>query len=602
MNSKKFVFFAFFMVAVMCVFSIYMSVTSKGENGINGKNGLSSYELAMKNGVISRDMTEVQYLQSLYGKDGSSVTLETIYEAYLKESGKTKEEFTYTEFILSYYPEKIVSDSESVSMVENATQQALRTTVDICYSFSMDTPIIYGQYNGNNFIINSNYENTYVSVGVSAGSGVIYDYEDTDDDGEFDTAYIVTNYHVVYCDNYSNNNDYYIYYDAQNDAYFSGTYDESKVKTARASGGFFYQSYTYKYLESSDIDLAPIYTHFLEDYGVYLYGHQSKEYRISASFVGGSADNDIAVLKVTKNSTNSNNNLIFSDSYTAVTLGDSSKLNEGQSIVAVGNPLLADTSNVDSSSVSSYVESAENAYIDALCLTSTSGEISNLSEQCVFTSIIDSTKTNTMRLIRVSSAINAGNSGGGLYSTDGKLVGIVNGKIESSNYDNIGYAIPIDRVKNIVKQIILQCDDEDITTTRIKALTEKSIGLSVKNGNSNSKYDANSLTWELSYDIEVEMVSGICAAAGIQVGDIINYYVVDGQDYDTNQDNEVTNYLVVGDEKYDLAIDYNLGESLLAVNLNAKTLTFNITRVNSSIDENFDITINLNNSNFVEIA
>lgn len=583
MDSKKFNIFALIMVVVMCAFSIYIGVSNKAEDGVNGENGLSSYELAIKNGIISSDVSETQYLQSLYGQDGSSVTLEDVYEAYLSESGLTSEDLTYTEFILTYYPDKIVSNTDSISLVENTTQQALRSTVDICYSYYMETPIIYGYYyddNNQNFIIDSSQSNMYVAVGVSAGSGVIYSYEDTDGDGEDDVAYIVTNYHVVYCDNYSNDDSYYVYYDERNQEYFTATYNESDLKTGRTTNGWV--STTFNYLEASSMSEAPIYTHFLEDYGIYLYGYQSAEYRISASFVGGSAENDIAVLKVEKDKENSNNSLIFSSNFKAADLGDSDNLNEGQSIVAVGNPLLANTSNIDSSSVSAYVTSTESAYISALCLTSTSGEISNLSENCEFTSILDSSNTTTMRLIRVSSAINAGNSGGGLYSTDGKLVGIVNGKIESSSYDNVGYAIPINIVKNIVEQVIEQCDDENSTTTRIQTLTNSSIGLEVKNGRSNSVYDSNSLTWELSYDVEVTSVSGLAQSAGIVVGDIIDSVEIDG----------VT---------YELKFYYQLNDLLLSVSNSTPKITFNIIRVESGNQNHLTIDINLTESSFVEI-
>ena len=578
MDSKKFNIFAFVMVIVMCAFSIFIGVANKPNDGEDGNDGYSAYELAIKNGLISSEMSETQYLQSLYGKDGTSVTLEDIYNAYLKETGKTKDELTYTEFILSYYPDKIVGDNESVSLVENTTQQALRSTVDICYSFDMDTPIIYGSFSDSKFVIDSNYENTYVSVGVSAGSGVIYDYEDTDDDGISDVAYIVTNYHVVYCSNYSSDSNYYVYYDENTENYFTATYDESQIKTQQVSNGWWYQ--TIKYLPQSSLEYAPLHTHFLDDYGIYLYGHQSKEYRISASFVGGSAENDIAVLKVERDK-NLNNELLFGNDYKAVELGNSSELNEGETIVAVGNPLLADTSNVDSSSVGAYVESAENAYIDALCLTSTSGEISNLSEYCVFQSLLDSSKTNSMRLIRVSSAINAGNSGGGLYSSDGRLVGIVNGKIASSNYDNVGYAIPIDIVKNLVSQIISQCDNKE-TETRIKTLTEKSLGLTVKNGKSNSYYDSTDLCWRLAYNVEVSEVSGLSLDAGIQVGDILKSFEVNGNTYDLN-------------------FEYDLNDKLLNISSPESSICFNVIRLVSGVETTKKITINLTDSSFVEI-
>ena len=196
MDSKKVNIFAFVMVIVMCAFSIFIGLSNQGSDGLNGKNGMSAYELAIKNKIISSDMSEVEYLNSLYGKDGSSVTLEDVYKAYLKEKKLTSEDLSYTDFILSYYPDKIQSESETLSLVHNTTQNALRSTVDICYSFYMETPIIFGYYNDadkNEFRLTES-STSYVSIGVSAGSGVIYSYDDTDGDGEDDTAYIVTNY------------------------------------------------------------------------------------------------------------------------------------------------------------------------------------------------------------------------------------------------------------------------------------------------------------------------------------------------------------------------------------------------------------------------
>lgn len=580
MESKKVNIFAFVMIIFMCAFSIFIGVSNSGKDGTNGQNGMSAYELAIKNGVISSDMSEYEYLKSLQGKDGSSVTLEDVYKAYLKETGKTSEELTYTEFILTYYPDKIVSDTESVSRVENTTQNALRSTVDICYSFCMDSTIVYGYYSDNNFILDKSNTNKYVSIGVSAGSGVIYSYEDTDGDGTNDVAYIVTNYHVVYCSNYSNDDKYRVFYDSSSETYFTGTYDESKVKTTRQSS--FFGTQTYYYLPSSDIETAPIYTHFLDTYGVYLYGYQTGAYEISAKFVGGSAENDIAVLKIERNDINSNNELVFSENYKAVDLGDSSSLSEGKAIVAVGNPLLADTSKVNSSaSASEYVASAKKAYVDALCLTSTSGEISNLSEECVFSSLIG-TGTTTMRLIRVSSAINAGNSGGGLYSTDGRLVGIVNGKVESESYDNIGYAIPINVASRIADQIISQCGGG--TNTRIKVVSSSSLGLDTSNKDSSSHYDSDSLKWVIDNNVTVDGISANLETAGLKVNDCIESITI----------NSVT---------YKVSNNYDINDILLLVKQSDSSVTLNVSRLNESNNKVFeDVVISLQSANFAELV
>lgn len=580
MESKKVNIFAFVMIIFMCAFSIFIGVSNSGKDGTNGQNGMSAYELAIKNGVISSEMSEYEYLKSLQGKDGSSVTLEDVYKAYLKETGKTSEELTYTEFILTYYPDKIVSDTESVSRVENTTQNALRSTVDICYSFCMDSTIVYGYYSDNNFILDKSNTNKYVSIGVSAGSGVIYSYEDTDGDGTNDVAYIVTNYHVVYCSNYSNDDKYRVFYDSESETYFTGTYDESKVKTTRQSS--FFGTQTYYYLSSSDIETAPIYTHFLDTYGVYLYGYQTGAYEISAKFVGGSAENDIAVLKIERNDINSSNELIFSENYKAVDLGDSSSLSEGKAIVAVGNPLLADTSKVNSSaSASEYVASAKKAYVDALCLTSTSGEISNLSEECVFSSLIG-TGTTTMRLIRVSSAINAGNSGGGLYSTDGRLVGIVNGKVESESYDNIGYAIPINVASRIADQIISQCGGG--TNTRIKVVSSSSLGLDTSNKDSSSHYDSDSLKWVIDNNVTVDGISANLETAGLKINDCIESITINGVTY------KVSN-------------NYDINDILLLVKQSDSSVTLNVSRLDESNNKVFeDVVISLQSANFAELV
>ena len=583
MDSKKVNAFAFVMVIVMCAFSIFIGISNQGSDGINGKNGMSAYELAIKNKIISPDMSEVEYLNSLYGKDGSSVTLEDVYKAYLKEKNLTQNDLSYTEFILSYYPDKIEPESETLSLINSTTQNALRSTVDICYSFYMDSPIIFGQYSGDKFIISSDKANSYVSIGVSAGSGVIYSYDDSDGDGEDDTAYIVTNYHVVYCSNYSSDDNYHVYCDESTGEYFTATYNENMIKQGTET---FWGSMIsrYNYINTSDMVKAPLYTHFLDNYCIYLYGYQSEQYEISASFVGGSAENDVAVLKVEKSDLNANNALIFDDNFKAADLGDSHSLTEGETIVAVGNPLLVNTpQNYKSSEVAGKVKEIKDAYVEALCLTSTSGEISNLSEYCLFQSLLDPTKTTNMRLIRVSSAINAGNSGGGLYSTDGRLVGIVNGKIESASYDNVGYAIPIDIVKSIVNQIILQCDGDE-TVTRINSVTSNKLGIVVSNGSSHSYYDSSSLKWVLKNDVVIDNSMSYASSAGLLIGDIIASITIDGVTYDVNH-------------------DYDIDDILLNVKINDTAIVLKVLRSSGAgSNSEMDITINLESNCFEEIA
>ena len=60
----------------------------------------------------------------------------------------------------------------------------------------------------------------------------------------------------------------------------------------------------------------------------------------------------------------------------------------------------------------------------------------------------------TFRVMRTDAAINGGNSGGALFNAQGKLIGIPNAKTMTDGIDNMGYALPIDRVKSVVENVL----------------------------------------------------------------------------------------------------------------------------------------------------
>jgi serine protease Do len=137
-----------------------------------------------------------------------------------------------------------------------------------------------------------------------------------------------------------------------------------------------------------------------------------------AALVGCDESNDIAVLK------------IDAEGLTPVVLGDSDNLNVGDQVVAIGNPL------------------------GELTFSLTTGVVSALNREVTLSSNV------TMNLIQTDCAINSGNSGGALFNLYGEVIGITNAKYSSSSssseasIDNIGFAIPLNHVKNIVKSII----------------------------------------------------------------------------------------------------------------------------------------------------
>ena len=59
-----------------------------------------------------------------------------------------------------------------------------------------------------------------------------------------------------------------------------------------------------------------------------------------------------------------------------------------------------------------------------------------------------------MTLLQTDTAINKGNSGGGLFNGSGQLIGIVNAKSSGSSVEGLGFAIPIDTAKPVIESLI----------------------------------------------------------------------------------------------------------------------------------------------------
>ena len=136
-----------------------------------------------------------------------------------------------------------------------------------------------------------------------------------------------------------------------------------------------------------------------------------------ADLIGYDESNDIAVLKVE------------AQNLTPVILGDSENLNVGDTVVAIGNPL------------------------GELTFSLTSGSVSAKDREVTFSGNV------SMKLIQTDCAINSGNSGGALFNLYGEVIGVTNAKYSGSSssdatIDNIGFAIPINSVRDIVENII----------------------------------------------------------------------------------------------------------------------------------------------------
>ena len=65
----------------------------------------------------------------------------------------------------------------------------------------------------------------------------------------------------------------------------------------------------------------------------------------------------------------------------------------------------------------------------------------------------------TLKLIQTDAAINPGNSGGALLNAEGKLIGINSSKIASVEFEGMGFAIPVNTVKEKCDKIISRSGD-----------------------------------------------------------------------------------------------------------------------------------------------
>ncbi len=135
---------------------------------------------------------------------------------------------------------------------------------------------------------------------------------------------------------------------------------------------------------------------------------------IDAKIVGTSNDYDVAVIKFKT-----------PDDIKPLEFADSDKIFPGQEVYAIGSPYGTDFQG----SITKGIVSAP---------------IRQMYNQ-------EAQKKN--QYIQTDAAINPGNSGGPLLNQEGKVIGMDTMKIAESESDNMGFAIPINVVKEVIKEI-----------------------------------------------------------------------------------------------------------------------------------------------------
>ena len=142
--------------------------------------------------------------------------------------------------------------------------------------------------------------------------------------------------------------------------------------------------------------------------------------KVPGEIVGSDTFSDIAVVKISSEKVT-----------TVAEFGDSSKLNVGETAIAIGSPLGSEYAN-----------------------TVTQGIISSLNRNVSLKS--QDGQAISTKAIQTDTSINPGNSGGPLVNIQGQVIGITSSKIASNggtSVEGLGFAIPSNDAQNIIKQL-----------------------------------------------------------------------------------------------------------------------------------------------------
>ena len=209
-----------------------------------------------------------------------------------------------------------------------------------------------------------------------------------------------------------------------------------------------------------------------------------------AKIIGKDEETDLAVIKVDKTG------------LTKAEFADSDNIKVGEFAMAVGNPLGMQ------SSITCGVISAVNREV-----TDTDGK--------------------KFTLIQTDAAINAGNSGGALVNSEGKVIGVNTLKLSGTGIEGMGFAIPINSTTDITSQLI-----------QYSKVKRPYIGITGMDLDEQTA-KANNLV----QGIYVKNVDDFSAGekAGLKIGDVI--IQADGKDIKTMDElNKIKNSHQIGDE------------------------------------------------------
>ncbi|WP_442602480.1 S1C family serine protease [Paenibacillus sp. KN14-4R] len=207
-------------------------------------------------------------------------------------------------------------------------------------------------------------------------------------------------------------------------------------------------------------------------YEVMLYTGEKKK----AKLIGKDRITDLAVLETDDAGVN-----------VVAEFGDSSKLNMGETVITLGNPLGL-----------------------GVAPSVTKGIISEPRRTIPVSLTGDNEIDWEMEMIQTDAAINQGNSGGALVNMDGKVIGINTMKIANLNVDNMGFAIPISDAIPVIQSLI-----------QYKMVKRPMIGVTMQNLQSFKGTEVLKLPEKVKQGIIVIEASGPAKEAGLTSQDVI---------------------------------------------------------------------------------
>ena len=212
--------------------------------------------------------------------------------------------------------------------------------------------------------------------------------------------------------------------------------------------------------------------------------------KYDAKIIGTDEETDLAVIK------------IDATGLTKAEFADSDSIKVGEFAMAVGSPL-------------------------GLQSTITCGVISAVNRE------VTDTDGKTYTLIQTDAAINAGNSGGALVNSEGKVIGVNTLKLTGEDVEGMGFAIPINSTTDITSQLI------QYSKVKRPYIGVTGMDLDAETAKKNNLVEG-------IYVKDVETFSA-AEKGGIKIGDVI--IKADGKDVKTMDElNEIKNTHSIGDQ------------------------------------------------------